>query len=146
MNPLSTRPEHSLFPWPPNCTGHRLCHTILAIPRSEYVQFSRHNLCVGDWDAKKAKVAAEHLRKSYGGRKLVLLGKKVCDAFGVEYEPLRTEEIWYEDTQRAVTYVVFSHPSGRSRWWNEPGSYEKARALMQREFPHIEFGSALEGR
>ena len=144
LNPVSMKPEHALYPYPTNVAGWRLCTKVLAIRRADYLQFSRHNLCVGAWKGKSAKLSADHLRRSYGGRKIVLLGAKVSGAFGVKFVPNAVEECWYEDTQKAVTFVVLNHPSGRCLAWNEPGAYEKARALMQREFPHIEFGSTLE--
>lgn len=56
VNPLSTKPEHALYPWPPNCTGERLQRLVLGVSRRDYLAgFDRVDLCTGRWSAPAAR-------------------------------------------------------------------------------------------
>lgn len=59
-------------------------------------------------------------------RKTLLLGTRVAAAFKSLEVPL------FEWTTRwtDVTVARIPHPSGRSRWWNEPANVERARVFM----------------
>jgi len=143
LNPYGGDPYFALYCEPPESSGGRLCRKILAIPRHVYLEFPRYNLCVGKWSAPKARAEAQRIRREQCvGHKLVLLGSKVCGAFGVPYVPCTVQEAL--DPGDGTTYVVLPHPSGLSRFWNEPGAFECARAAVQREFPHIKFGTREE--
>lgn len=55
---------------------------------------------------------------------IVLLGAKVVRALNfTAYTPF----LWI----RATWLVILPHPSGLSRAWNEPGAYERARAVLR---------------
>jgi uracil-DNA glycosylase len=86
---------------------------------------------------KKARDRAQELQKER--RLFVLLGAKVCDAFGVPFEPFT---IQVKTTSAAVaillkvphqewTFVVLPHPSGRNRLWNDPLAVDKARKVLK---------------
>lgn len=81
---------------------------------------------LGEWDAEAARVCAERLdevARTWGAR-LVLLGRRVARAFGFGGVPLcRARE----------RYLVFPHPSGRSRALNDSSSRAAARRAF-REF------------
>lgn len=141
MNPYGGDPFFALYCEPPNSAGGRLQRRVLGLPRWNYLEIKRRNLCTGKWSRPKARGAAAALTQlfPYPGHKIVLLGSKVCDAFHVAYQPFSTAErgdIEY--------YVILPHPSGLNRLWNEPGAFERAQALMKIEFPHIFFGTHKE--
>lgn len=57
---------------------------------------------------------------------LVLLGKKVCDAFRLPFEPFTTTSPF-----ESLRYAILPHPSGRSMLWNIAGSIKRARDLLR---------------
>ena len=59
------------------------------------------------------------------GRTVVLLGARVAEAFGEIY----THFMLYPGVR--LNFVSLPHPSGRCRLWNEPESYERARAVLR---------------
>jgi hypothetical protein len=56
--------------------------------------------------------------------RLVLVGARVCGAFGVRYEPLA----WDEDRRT----LVVPHPSGLCRWWNDMDNLRAAEVAFRR--------------
>lgn len=82
------------------------------------------------WDPVEAKVRAANWCMAQRGRSvpLLLLGTKVCAAFGIE----RPE--WLEWYARALwtPMIAFPHPSGLNRWWNDPANAEAARDLAHK--------------
>jgi hypothetical protein len=80
------------------------------------------------WPASRARAAAGILRAALGGRRLlVLCGRRVASAFGVG-------ELPFFERARSGSFdvVVVPHPSGRSRWWNDPWNRRQARAFFGR--------------
>lgn len=61
VNPLSTRREYALVPYPDGCSGHRLQSRVLGLPEALYLALWRTNLCVGDWSMKAARARADEL-------------------------------------------------------------------------------------
>lgn len=64
----------------------------------------------------RARRAALRLSQSFGGRKVVLLGNHVARAF--EVLPISPPGAFMPMWGGLVT--IFPHPSGISRWWNDP--------------------------
>lgn len=132
MNPYGADPRYALYHEPRGATGDRLCRLIMGLSGKEYIRrFDRVNLCAGKWSIVAARTAARGLSDVVEQRPaVVLLGRKVCDAFGLAYDPfsiLRGREgggIW------RTTVVLLPHPSGLNRIWNEPGSIARARAAL----------------
>lgn len=136
-NPYGADPKFALFPMPRNSAGARLCYDIMDLPRHRYLaMYDRVNLCAGKWNMKEARERADGLR--HIRRKFVLLGRKVCDAFGIDFEPFT---IQHRMTSAAVesilkvphdewAFVVLPHPSGRNRLWNDPSAFHKAEAIL----------------
>jgi len=136
-NPYGADPFFALYPSPDGSSGHRLATKILGLSRQRYVEaFQRVNLCAGPWRIAEAREAAGSLAFDAGVRRspLVLLGAKVCSAFGVGFEPFTSSTLrqiaGVKGLDDSVTWVVLPHPSGRCRLWLEPGSYERARELV----------------
>lgn len=72
-----------------------------------------------------ARLVAERMRL----RGLVLLaGRNVGEAFGLAAD-------YFEWRRRGATrYVVIPHPSGVSRWWNDPRNVIRASAFLRGVF------------
>jgi hypothetical protein len=95
----------------------------------DYIRgFERANLCAGEWSMREAREAAREIGSramtEQSGRTWILLGSKVCAAFGVDYLPFT----WLSTAKT----VVLPHPSGRARAWNEPGAFDRAREVLTR--------------
>lgn len=127
-NPYSADPRHALFPHPERSAGYRIATVILGLTRAEYLRrFDRVNLCAGKWSAPEARETARRIELRRPPRApIILLGRKVADAFGVARPPF---SIYAFDGGRPRFYLL-PHPSGLSRVWNEPGAIERARALL----------------
>lgn len=139
QNPYQTDPRlaqrYALYPDPPRCAGWNLCHRIMQLDEGEYLRrFDRVNLCDGKWSMKEARKRASELAVERLGTRtsIVLFGRKVTDAFNFDdaWHPFRTWSMNLEGSP-APTYVILPHPSGLSRAWNEPGAFERARAVLR---------------
>lgn len=111
-NPYGSDPGYALYPLPENASGDRLSK-LLGLSHHEYLRaYDRVNLCSRRWGMAEARATAQNI--SMGGHwRVVLLGAKVCSAFGVPYAPL---------TLVRERYAVVPHPSGRNLFWNLPGN------------------------
>lgn len=127
LNPYGGELRHALFPYPANSTGHRLCVKVMGLTMREYLKsFDRVNLCYGKWSKFEAASVASNIKWSDDREDVILLGSKVCDAFGFPYAPFSTM------LSKGKTFAILPHPSGLCRTWNEPGSYAKARRLLRK--------------
>lgn len=116
----------ALYPEPANGSGGRLME-ILGLGRRAYLTlFDRVNLCGTEWDLPAAGVSAAGLRS----RRLVLLGSRVCQAFGVPFEPFAVLDV-------DLRAVVLPHPSGRCRVWNDLRSAARARRAVGLLVPEL---------
>lgn len=126
-NPYGPEERFALYHEPPESAGGRLCRLVLGLEphvyRALYVR--RNLLAQPKWSVPAAREAAKRIASESGGATLVLLGAKVCAAFGFPFVPFtHAREV-------ARTTVVLPHPSGLSRAWNEPGAFERARECMR---------------
>ena len=125
-NPYGGRPMFALYPYPDRSSGARLAH-ILGLTRKNYLlRFERTNLCVDRWSIRAARLAADSILAKrpvcpIEVTPIILLGSKVCQAFGVAYEPFCGIR----------NFRMLPHPSGRNRIWNDPRAAERARALLE---------------
>ena len=125
-NPYGADPKYALFPMPMNSAGGRLCFKVLGMEMRDYLAaFDRVNLCPQAWSKYQA---SEHAVKlACQKRPLVLLGSKVCSAFGTPYTPFESRDL----------VLVLPHPSGLCRAWNVEGSYERARDSVKGLLPSV---------
>lgn len=127
-NPHSSDPVHALAPYPQGVAGQRL-HDMLALVRPEtrratYMRgFDRRNVLVGrDWSLRAAREVAPELWRSLEGRRVVLLGQAVLDAFRL---PPTTPLVWHRpeylllDEPGPALWCLVPHPSGLNRWYND---------------------------
>lgn len=130
-NPRSSDPRDALFPYPINCAGERLQRLVFGVSVETYLSdYERVNLCEsGRWSARVAREKAYQvgIRASLlgGGAKIVMLGRKVADAFDRSWTGVPRELF-----TAAGPFVLLPHPSGRCREWNAPGAFARARKLL----------------
>jgi hypothetical protein len=132
QNPLSVRPEHALFPYPPGCTGHRIFEMLRErrpdLRRQNYLDtFERRNLVVGDWDRDTARKSADLFYAEFWGsrRTIVLLGEEVRRAFCHPPLLLHPQDIG------GSTWRQVPHPSGRNRWYNGSENRKAVGLLLE---------------
>lgn len=131
-NPYGGDPEFALYPSPPGCSGERLCNLILQLDPDDYVErFERCNLCPHHFGVREARERAAALLAQSPSRRFVLLGAKVARAFGLAWAPFTRGEVRAEYPVATHSWVQLPHPSGLSRSWNEPGAFERARAVLR---------------
>jgi uracil-DNA glycosylase len=86
----------------------------------------------GRWSQAEAGTRAlTLLRAETPWRTIVMLGRKVAKAFEPItgfMSPFSGGRVHYNDVVFGV--VSIPHPSGRSREWNDPSSYDRARAAI----------------
>lgn len=132
-NPVNTRPEFALWNEPANCAGERLCNWILKMRGRDYLATWRTNLCMsGRWSQAEAGARATVLlRAEAPWRTIIMLGRKVAktlEPITGFMPPFTSGRVQYNDVAFGVASIP--HPSGRSREWNDPSSYDRARAAI----------------
>lgn len=132
-NPVSSEPQHALFPYPPGCTGHRLLamlqSRVPSVTRRQYLErFDRRNVVsMQRFDAKTAKQGAIKLEQEFwgSGRTVVLLGADTVAAFGHPRFLLHPQLIG------GVTWRQIPHPSGRNLWYNDEVNRTLVASLLE---------------
>jgi hypothetical protein len=79
------------------------------------------------FDRAKGYVNAADVLMDWGVERIVLLGKNVARCFGFRDLPFLAEIRIY-----GRRFLIFPHPSGTNRWWNERRNERRARQLLQR--------------
>lgn len=133
-NPYGGDPEFALYPDPPGCAGHRLCHKVMGLDAEEYLErFERVNLCPTKWSLREARERAIELAGPRAASTVVLLGARVARAFQYPFDPFAVHTSYWSGTvfNGIGRVVVLPHPSGLSRAWNAPGAYERAREALR---------------
>ena len=126
LNPYGADPKYALYPLPEGASGDRLCRLVMGLQRAEYLRrFDRVNLCVGKWSMRAARVKSAEI-ECQTPRTLVFLGRKVATAFNSgHHPPFSIVEVG------GIRAVLLPHPSGLCREWNEPGAFDRARAVLR---------------
>lgn len=115
---------------------------LLALVGVELPWWNIHGAEPPRWNARVARArATEWLMMRPGfNEPLILLGRKVCAAFGVVDEPWLE---WYRSPTHEHPMIAFPHPSPRNRWWNVPGNVSAAQRLLvsivNKEVPHYDY-------
>lgn len=139
-NPVSSKPEHALFPYPPGCTGHRLFEMLqIRIPdltRGQYLgAFDRRNLVPYKlFNAKMAEREAAKLEQEFwgSGRTIVLLGLDVVKAFRHPRSLIHPQVIG------GSTWRQIPHPSGRNLWYNNESNRFLVATLLEDLFNAVQ--------
>lgn len=150
VNPYGADPRFALYHEPPHAAGGRLRDILLMSVRA-YVQIAKVNLCVGTWSLLAARVAALAIAQRArveGHGTVVLLGRKVAQAFYVDLDffetmtvvPAQTTLGDAPTTTPGLTLALLPHPSGLSRAWNDPTAAARARRLIRQLEPTVPVG------
>jgi hypothetical protein len=139
-NPLSQDARDALYPYPPRCSGERLCNHILELPTANYLACWRTNLCVGKWNRQQARDRSDLLTVPLAPwHTIVLLGKKVAEAFSFCGQPFEMRRYMNPTTGSEYMWNVLylPHPSGRNLIWNGPGPRANARDALRALVPDL---------
>jgi hypothetical protein len=79
------------------------------------------------FDRAKGYVNAADVLMDWRVERIVLLGKNVARCFGFRDLPFLAEISIY-----GRRFLIFPHPSGINRWWNERRNERRARQFLQR--------------
>ena len=79
------------------------------------------------FDHAKGNLNAADVLMDWRVERLVLLGKNVARCFGFRDLPFLAEIRIY-----GRRFLIFPHPSGVNRWWNERRNERRARQILQR--------------
>lgn len=126
----NTRGRHPLMPFPVGAAGSRLA-SYAAMPAGQWLgRFYRRNLFASHvedgWSAVDARARAAELREwmlSLGSFRVLLLGRRVADAFGIDRPWTRVEEFHVDsggDTGTTLELLAIPHPSGLNHDYNDP--------------------------
>jgi hypothetical protein len=149
INPYGSNPRLALYHLPRGAAGDRL-RRIFGLSDRAYVRnFDRINLCEGEWSSTLAARRAREIVEDGRWGVVVLLGRRVQDAFA--------GPPFFETTRLAVgrspgsssgpgspLLVSLPHPSGRCRLWNDPSSVMRARQILRDAVPWGAWGGALD--
>ena len=72
---------------------------------------------------REARRLAERSRPGVGGRRVVVLGFSTAAAFDLTHPTLTFAPHW------GAEFAFSPHPSGVSRWWNDPENLRRATAF-----------------
>lgn len=128
----NTHPDYPLWPSPRTSAGGRLLALTGLTAREYFRAFERHNLfdhCPAAAELTPANLRAQYARlrpRVFGAALLVLLGREVHVAFGMEGRPLLK---WHPRLLSEV--ALLPHPSGRNRWFNDAGNARAARMFFR---------------
>ena len=81
---------------------------------------------------REARPRAAELSRSHDV--IVYFGAKVCKAFDTKFDPFFVSTRFMDMESGVLSphqRVILPHPSGLSRAWNEPGAFERARAVLR---------------
>ncbi len=137
-NPYGAHPRYALGDEPATSAGGRLRRKILGVRSATYLACERLNLCPTVWNREQARVRAARLLDTRSGEVLILLGRKVADAFGLSDVPAF-------GTRQLIggpKCVVLPHPSGRNAaMWSAEG-IRRARTAIRAACPEFPLGEA----
>jgi len=144
-NPYGSKPRYALFPYPERSADGRLL-AILGMRTGDYMRaFERRNLITDEaksprWSAPRAREAATAIAMEAAAEDpFILLGRRVCDAFGLYGVQLPCCVLGPSGPTGEFrrTVVAIPHPSGRCRDWNDPGMIGRVRDLVRARIPQV---------
>lgn len=135
-NPESDDPAHALWTQPAGCTGHRLWRMATArtgISEEQWLAATdRRNLCIGEWDLRRAWAQADAWREELRSRTVLMLGVEVMLAMresGIGTPG--SEHLMYFHWREDVDWCLLPHPSGLNRVWNQHVHVVAAEMLLE---------------
>jgi hypothetical protein len=122
-NPVSSKPEHVLYPVPDGCTGNRIWRMIAdvdwTVGQRDYIRaFERLNVLPGKvWNASEARRRGRELFAELcarGGGHVLVFGAQTRDAMGLPLIPICE----WRQVAFGCAWTWAPHPSGRNPWYN----------------------------
>jgi len=131
--------RYALYPEPPRASGGRLCTFVMGISVRDYLRnYDRVDLCHPKWSLPAARKRAAELMAERGPDDVIVLcGAKVAAAFDVPFIPFTysrasvTARMLVPSLPQRPALVLLPHPSGLNRLWSQPGSVDRARAVLR---------------
>ncbi len=131
----NTDPAEPLWPEPASSSGGRLAAFAGLTPGEYLAKFDRINL-LNEFQGRRWKrddtgpielgrVAASAIRPLLKGRRVILVGRNVSEAFGLDV-PFHT---WVG--VGGFNAAVVPHPSGRSHWYRDSGNSSLSRQFWR---------------
>lgn len=112
----------ALYPFK-NSDGEYLCRIVLGLRPEEYLKkYGRVNLCNETWSVKEARKRAIEIMFERR-RLLILLGAKVCKAFGIRYEAFSVVYI------AGIQVVILPQARVKNPTW-KTGTHSMAQRLI----------------
>lgn len=152
LNPYGPRPSLALLDAPPGSAGERMRRVVLDIPSRDYRALPRYNLCDYSWSASATRARVPEIARAHPGAVLVLLGRKVGDAFGCRFAPddpwgvpSFTEHLLDPDRGLDHAVALLPHPSGLNRLWNDPATLPRVREVLDLAAPGWREKTGLRG-
>jgi hypothetical protein len=136
-NPVSSAPQHALYPHPPGCTGWNLWNMLQervpGLAKTQYLRaFDRRNLVDGKkWNRAQARERGEQLKSQLVGREIVTLGEDVRRVLGLESRLIEPQ------TMYGATWRCIPHPSGRNLWYNDPQNRMLVAVLLEQLYRSV---------
>lgn len=119
----------------PGSPGDRLRDALGLGKRAFKKQFELVNLLTSyrkRWPTRTAKEVADSMTQILAGRVCLLLGQRVCNAFGVgELEWL--DGLWVDVLQSGERVRLVAVPTMCNKWWRGFRAIQEFRAAMVRE-------------
>lgn len=112
--------------------GRRLSHLLQITPEIFAADYSRINLNrfpLPVFSQQEASRKVKSILRGRGGpkfHKLVLCGQVVSECFQLAYQPL------YVSSCNGKLCLIFPHPSGLNRWWNDPFKVHQAGLTLRK--------------
>jgi len=131
----NTDPAEPLWPEPASGAGGRLAAFAGLTPAEFLARFDRINLLNefpgrkwkrdDTWPVEPGRVAASAIRPLLKGRRVILLGRNVAEAFGL-HVPFHT---WVG--AQGFNAAVVPHPSGRNHFYRDSGNSSVSAAFWR---------------
>lgn len=80
------------------------------------------------WPVALAKNRADNLEALTRGRRVILVGTRVAEAFGFHWPPFT----WGPPDELGGRLAWIPHPSGRNRYYNDPANVALAEGFLRR--------------
>lgn len=147
VNPYSDRPFAALLDVPAGASGDRLRRLVMGVETRRYRAWARYDLCVGTFTPAAARERADELAAQHRDDVIIVLGRKVADAFGLNVPPFTYCRALPGMAPLPGTgaFVVLPHPSGRNSTWGDPRSFARARKVLAEALPGVPWGESLAG-
>jgi uracil-DNA glycosylase len=134
----NTNPDAALYPQPRTSAGGRLCE-FFGMTQEAYLQhFTRMNLLYAfpgrdkrddKFPTQAARHTASSIRPLLEGATVIMVGRKVAEAFGYSEKTLNFFE-WKTDALGRFQFACIPHPSGRNFIWKDKRNILKCREFL----------------